>query len=52
MGSGKGLNSRYDGYWKLEKVFFNGSVSKILQLVVAILHSNILMHMLISLVLI
>ena len=36
-GSGKGLNSRYGGYWKLEKVFFfYGSVSKILQLVVAL----------------
>ena len=33
-GSGKGLNSRYGGYWKLEKVFFCESVSKILQLVV------------------
>ena len=35
-GSGKGLNSRYAEYWKLEKVFFNESVSTILQLVVAI----------------
>ena len=34
-GSGKGLNSRYGGHWKLEKVFFNESVSTILQLVVA-----------------
>ena len=34
-GSGKGLNSRYGGHWKLEKVFFNKSVSTILQLVVA-----------------
>ena len=34
-GSGKGLNSRYAEYWKLEKVFFNESVSTILQLVVA-----------------
>ena len=34
-GSGKDLNSRYGGYWKLEKVFFNESVSTILQLVVA-----------------
>ena len=25
-GSGKGLNSRYAEYWKLEKVFFNESV--------------------------
>ena len=33
-GSGKGLNSRYSGHWKLEKVFFNESVSTILQLVV------------------
>ena len=33
-GSGKGLNSRYGEYWKLEKVFFNESVSTILQLVV------------------
>ena len=33
-GSGKGLNSRYAEYWKLEKVFFNESVSTILQLVV------------------
>ena len=33
-GSGKGLNSRYAEYWKLEKVFFNKSVSTILQLVV------------------
>ena len=32
--SGKGLNSRYGGHWKLEKVFFNESVSTILQLVV------------------
>ena len=30
-GSGKGLNSRYAEYWKLEKVFFNESVSTILQ---------------------
>ena len=36
-GSGKGLNSRYGGYWKLEKVFFNESVSTILQLVVAVI---------------
>ena len=35
-GSGKGLNSRYGGHWKLEKVFFNESVSTILQLVVAL----------------
>ena len=35
-GSGKGLNSRYGGYWKLEKVFFHESVSTILQLVVAL----------------
>ena len=34
-GSGKCLNSKYGGYWKLEKVFFNESVSTILQLVVA-----------------
>ena len=34
-GSGKGLNSRYGEYWKLEKVFFNESVSTILQLVLA-----------------
>ena len=34
-GSWKGLNSRYGGHWKLEKVFFNESVSTILQLVVA-----------------
>ena len=34
-GSGKGWNSRYGGHWKLEKVFFNESVSTILQLVVA-----------------
>ena len=34
-GSGKGLNSRYAEYWKLEKVFFNESVSTILQLVAA-----------------
>ena len=34
-GSRKDLNSRYGGYWKLEKVFFNESVSTILQLVVA-----------------
>ena len=34
-GSGKGLNSRYGGHWKLEKVFLNESVSTILQLVVA-----------------
>ena len=34
-GSGKGLNSRYGGYWKPEKVFFRISVSTILQLVVA-----------------
>ena len=33
-GSGKGLNSTYAEYWKLEKVFFNESVSTILQLVV------------------
>ena len=33
-GSWKGLNSRYGGHWKLEKVFFNESVSTILQLVV------------------
>ena len=33
-GSGKGLNSRCGGHWKLEKVFFNESVSTILQLVV------------------
>ena len=33
-GSGKGLNSGYSGYWKLEKVFFNGSVSAILFLLV------------------
>ena len=33
-GSGKGLNSRYAEYWKLEKVFFDESVSTILQLVV------------------
>ena len=32
--SGKGLNSRYTEYWKLEKVFFNESVSTLLQLVV------------------
>ena len=36
-GSGKGLNSRYAEYWKLEKVFFNERVSTILQLVVATL---------------
>lgn len=36
-GSGKALNSWYGGYWKLEKVFFNGSVSTILQLVVVML---------------
>ena len=30
-GSGKGLNSRYGGYWKLEKLLFNESVSTILQ---------------------
>ena len=35
-GSAKGLNSRYGGHWKLEKVFFNESVSTILQLVVAV----------------
>ena len=35
-GRGKALNSRYAEYWKLEKVFFNESVSTILQLVVAI----------------
>ena len=34
-GSGKGLNSRYGEYWKLEKVSFNESVPTILQLVVA-----------------
>ena len=34
-GSGKGLNSRYGGHWKLEKVFLNESVSTILQLVLA-----------------
>ena len=32
---GKVNNSRYGGYWKPEKVFFNESVSTILQLVVA-----------------
>ena len=33
---GKGFNSRYGGYWKLEKVFFfYESVSTILQLIVA-----------------
>ena len=32
--SGNGLNSRYGGHWELEKVFFNESVSTILQLVV------------------
>ena len=31
-GSGKGSNSRYGGHWRLEKVFFNESVSTILQL--------------------
>ena len=35
-GSGKDLNSRYGGHWKLQKVFFNESVSTILQLVVVI----------------
>ena len=35
-GSGKGLSSGYSGHWKLEKVFFNESVSTILQLVVAL----------------
>ena len=35
-GSWKGLNSRYGGHWKLEKVFFNESVSTILQLVDAL----------------
>ena len=34
-GSGKDLNSRCGGHWKLQKVFFNESVSTILQLVVA-----------------
>ena len=34
-GSGKGLNSRYGGHCKLEKVFFNESVSTILQVAVA-----------------
>ena len=29
-GSGKGLNSRFGRYWKLEKVSFNESVSTIL----------------------
>ena len=33
-GNGKGLSSRYGGHWKLEKVSFNESVSKILQLIV------------------
>ena len=33
-GSGKGLNSRYGRHWKLEKVFFNESLSTIFQLVV------------------
>ena len=33
-GGGKGWNSRYGRYWKMEKVLFNGSVSTILQLVV------------------
>ena len=33
-GSGKGLNSRYGGNWKQEKVFLNESVSTILQLLV------------------
>ena len=33
-GSGKGLTSSYGGHWKLEKVFFNESVSTILLLVV------------------
>ena len=28
-GRGKTLNSRYGGYWRLGKVFFNGSVSTI-----------------------
>ena len=32
----KGLNFRYGGYWKLEKVFFNESVSTILQLQVVV----------------
>ena len=41
-GRGKGLNSRYGGHWKLEKVFFSESVSTILQLAVAcILSFNI-----------
>ena len=34
-GSGKGLNSRYGGHLKLGEMFFNESVSTILQLVVA-----------------
>ena len=41
-GSGKGLNSRHSGHWKLEKVFFNESVSTILQLVVASAASSFL----------
>ena len=41
-GSGKGLNSRYAEYWKLEKVFFNESVSTILQLVVV---SNVVQYL-------
>ena len=35
-GSGKGLNSTYGRHWKLEKVFFNESVSTNLQLVVGL----------------
>ena len=31
----KGWNRRYGGYWKLEKLFFSGSVSPILQSAVA-----------------
>ena len=34
----KGLNFRYGGYWKVEKVLFNESVSTILQLVVGHFH--------------
>ena len=40
-GSGKGWNCTYGGYWYLEELFFffDGSVSPILQLVVAKLSS-------------
>ena len=35
-------DSRYSEYWKLEKVFFNESVSTILKLVVASMSSSFL----------